>query len=226
MIRTIDDYLNHTTSQHRHKVRFIAAITKVIDPLIQIQAALHGMPEKFDIDAATGVNLDIVGEWIGRTRVLDTPLTGVYFTWSGTAETGWRSGVWRGVHDPVSGMVALPDDAYRTLLRAKIAANNWDGTIPGAYAIWETVFTGSTIFIQDKQDMSVIIGIVGPPLSAVEKALLTGGYIPLKSAGVRIEYYATTSSPTAKMFAWRTQNDVFGGWGEGEWPKKFVPVKN
>jgi len=44
--------------------------------------------------------------------------------------------------------------------------------------------------IQDNQDMSMVIGIAGMPPNAVTTALISGGYIPLKPAGVRVNYWA------------------------------------
>ena len=55
----------------------------------------------------------------------------------------------------------LPDDLYRMLLMAKVAANAWDGTTPHAYKVWGTAFAGTSaiIFIQDHQDMSMTVGV-------------------------------------------------------------------
>ena len=89
-------------------------------------------------------------------------------------------------------MVRLPDETYRLLLKAKIGANRWDGTVPGAYEVWESAFAdmGSLILMQDNQDMSVVIGLAGTPLDAVMRNLLLQGYLPLKPEGVRVAWYA------------------------------------
>jgi hypothetical protein len=220
---TLDDYLGLATSLYRGKPNFVALCTSLTQPLVDQQALLDAIRSGFDLDTAVGAQLDKVGEWVGRSRYLDVPLTGVYFSW-GTAAVGWAQGSWKGVYDPATGMVALPDDAYRKLLRAKIAANAWDGTIPGAYEVWETVFsdTGSTIVIQDKQDMSMIIGVAGSMLDAVMKALLTNGYIPLKPEGVRISGYAVPPGG-GKIFTWGCDSSALGGWGEASWPEMITP---
>ena len=99
---------------------------------------------------------------------------------------GWARGSWKGLYDPETGMVRLPDETYRLLLKAKIGANRWDGTVPGAYEVWESAFadTGSLILMQDNQDMSVVIGLAGTPLDAVMRNLLLQGYLP-KACGWR-----------------------------------------
>ena len=221
---TIETYLNLITSEHRDKPKFEATITAGVSPFAKIQDVLNGLPADFDIDTATGVQLDAVGVWIGRSRRIDTPLVGVYFAWDDLASDGWESGIWKGPFDPDSGLVDLPDDSYRVLLKAKIAANSWDGTIPGAYAIWATVFTNSQLVIQDNQDMSMVVGIAGQPLSIVDQALLTNGYIPLKPEGVRIQYYAIAPAAGA-LFAWDTdESTALAGWDTGQWATELIPA--
>lgn len=177
----------------------------------------------FDLDTGIGLQLDHVGQWVGRSRDLETPLTDVYFSWDMDG-VGWGEGTWKGPYDPDTGLVALPDDAYRTLLRAKVAANAWDGTIPGAYEVWETVFgeAGSIVVIQDNQDMSIVIGLAGAKADSVTMALLTGGYIPLKPGGVRIDAYAVPPGGGA-LFAWGCDSPALGGWGSGSWPNLVNP---
>lgn len=221
---TIETYLNLITSEHRGKEKFEATVTAGVSPFSKLQAVMLGLPADFDIDTATGVQLDAVGVWIGRSRRIDTPLVGVYFAWDDLTSDGWESGIWKGPFDPGSGLVDLPDDSYRVLLKAKIAANSWDGTIPGAYAIWATVFTNSQLVIQDNQDMSMVVGITGQPLSIVDQALLTNGYIPLKPEGVRIQYYAIAPAAGA-LFAWDTdEGTALAGWDAGQWAIELIPA--
>lgn len=221
---TNEDYLNLITSEHRGKEKFEATVVAGVSPFSKLQAVMLGLPADFDIDSAVGVQLDAVGAWIGRSRRIDTPLVGVYFAWDDLASDGWESGIWKGPFDPDSGLVDLPDDSYRVLLKAKIAANSWDGTIPGAYTIWATVFTNSQLVIQDNQDMSMVVGIAGQPLSIVDQALLTNGYIPLKPEGVRIQYYAIAPAAGA-LFAWDTdESTALAGWDTGQWATELIPA--
>lgn len=219
---TPEQYLALITSQHVNKPKFKATLTTVLDGLVGAQATMESFVQAFDIDTAIGVQLDIIGLWVGVGRRIATPLTGVYFEWDGAVSVGWDSGVWRGEFDPVSGLVDLPDGDYRLLLKAKIAANSWDGSIPDAYRVWEEAFgNGSTIIIQDNQDMSMVIGVANTTLSQVSKALLTGGYIPIKPAGVRVNYYAIPSGP-GPLFGWDVDNDALAGWDEASWPTELT----
>lgn len=216
---TLDDYLGLTTSLYRNKPRFTALCSFLVQPLVDLQALLEAIRSGFDLDTAVGAQLNQVGLWVGRSRYLNVPLQGVYFSWN-TEGVGWGEGSWKGPYDPETGLYALPDDAYRTLLKAKIAANTWDGTIPGAYEVWATLFgeTGPIVVIQDLQDMTMVVGVAGQSLDAVTRSLLVHGYLPLKPAGVRIRYFALPPGG-GKLFAWGCDSPALGGWGSGKWPE-------
>lgn len=221
--RTEDDYLSLITSEHRLREKFAATVALSTSLQCSLQALAASLPEKFDVDTAIGVQLDAVGRWVGVSRNIDTPLVGVYFSWDSTVSDGWDAGVWQGEFDPDSGLTILPDDSYRLLIKAKIAANRWDGSIPGAYEVWTTVFENSYIIIQDNQNMSMIVGIAGEQLDTVSKALLTGGYIPLKPEGVRVEYYAV-SPVDGPLFAWDCDSPALAGWDIGSWALELQPT--
>ena len=222
---TKDEYLALITSEHSDKPKFEATVGATVAPLARLQEVLGSLIKEFDIDSAVGVQLDVIGQWVGRSRRIDTPLTGVYFSWDDVTKDGWDSGIWKGPYDPDSGLVDLPDDAYRLLLKAKVAANNWDGTIPQAYEIWTTAFgTDTYLLIQDNQDMSMVVGIAGIPLTAVEQALLTNGYIPLKPEGVRIQYYAVAPAE-GSLFAFDVaEGSALAGWDHSQWATELIPA--
>ena len=120
-------------------------------------------------------------------------------------------------------ITVLPDDAYRTLVKAKIAANHWDGTTDGAYAIWNSLFTQYTILIQDFQDMSYDLIVVGGIVDSLTLALLVGGYIPLKPEGVRVNEYIVPVN-TGPLFAWDVENTLLQGWDQGSWGRELKPT--
>lgn len=191
---------------------------------LEAQALLDAMRAAFDLDTAVGAQLDATGLWIGRTRMLPIPLENVYFQWN-VEGFGFAEAAWRGRYDSASTLHRLPDETYRTLLKAKVAANAWDGTTSGAYAVWKAAFAdkGTAILMQDNRDMSITIGLVGMTPDKLTLSLLTTGYLPLKPEGVRIANFVLV--PDAEpIFALDVDSIYLRGLDEGYWGDVATPV--
>lgn len=143
---TADDYVAKITPWQSTKARFVATVRANVQPYADAQAVISTLPMAFDLDYAEGAQLDAVGAWIGRSRVVPVPLPNTFFTF-GDPNLGFGSGYWKSPLDPAEGMSVLPDDLYRRLLRAKILANAWDGTSEGILAILRAYFTDPSTFI-------------------------------------------------------------------------------
>lgn len=218
MSATIIQYLNLVPSANRTKPNFIAVLSTFLQPFADITETINSIPFKYDVDVAVGDQLDKVGEWVGQSRNVTVPLTGVYFSF-GIAGVGWNQGTWKRPTDPDTGLSSLPDGPYRLLLKAKIGANYWDGTIPDSNRIWNTLFgpQGITVLTFDNQDMTMTIGIVtNNPLDAVTQALFKDGYLMLKPAGVRITGYVIPGG-VGPFFGFNVNNAAIGGWNIGAW---------
>lgn len=158
----IEKYLDNITSQHRDKPKYIGWLSKNLIIIDHIYLLLKAMDDNFDLDNAIGVQLDTLGTIIGRKRTLTfQPLNGF---------------------NPV-----LDDDTYRLVLKAKVAMNNWDGTIPQMYEIWDNIFKDIGLQIQDNQDMSFNAYITGY-VNQIRQDLIQHGYIVPKPEGVRVNY--------------------------------------
>ncbi|WP_176315136.1 DUF2612 domain-containing protein [Burkholderia vietnamiensis] len=215
----LTDYTGLVTSEHRDKPRFAATVAAVAQPIVDQMNVLQSMPGKFDLDNAVGVQLDDVGLWVGVSRKIRTPLTGIYFSFD-IAGLGFDQGTWKGPFDPDTGLTVLDDDTYRLVIRAKIGANHWDGTLASSAAILNSIFGADThVFIEDHQDMSMTIGIAGKVPSAVFIALLAGGYIPLKPEGVRVAYTIVTTVDGTPMFGFDMSGPYVAGFDAGTWGK-------
>ncbi|KVS08136.1 DUF2612 domain-containing protein [Burkholderia multivorans] len=213
----LTEYTALITSEHRDKPRFMAVVGALVQPLVDQMNVLQSMPGKFDLDNAVGVQLDDVGLWVGVSRKIRTPLTGIYFSFD-IDGLGFDQGTWKVPFDPDTGLTVLDDDTYRLVIRAKIGANRWDGTLESSAAILNSIFGADThVFIEDHQDMSMTIGIAGKVPSAVFLALLAGGYIPLKPEGVRVAYTIVTSVDGAPLFGFDMNSDLVAGFDTGVW---------
>ncbi len=213
----LTDYTGLITSEHNQRPKFVAVVAALAQPMVDLQNLLGSMPDKFDLDQAVGAQEDDVGRWVGVSRRVATPLEGVYFSFD-MVGVGFDEGNWKGPFDPDTGLTSLDDDTYRLVLRAKIGANHWDGTLEASAAILNSIFDGDTyVFIQDNQDMSMTIGVAGTPPSATFLALLAGGNIPLKPEGVRVNYSIVTTVDGAPLFGFDVDNRYIGGFDQGAW---------
>jgi hypothetical protein len=182
---TVQKYLDLLTSEHQDLPLFSAFLTIFLQGQVDLQNFLASLPAAFDVDTAIGVQLDAVGVRVGRSRSFPAPITGVYFSWD-IAGVGWDEGVWQGPFDPDTGIQYLPDEFYRTILKAKIAANQWDGTVVGAEAMWTIAFGPDVLVLQDNQNMTETMRWVGAMPDSVTQILLGLGYFTLKPAGVAL----------------------------------------
>jgi len=214
----ITQYTSLITSEHNQRPKFMAMVSLLAQWAVDRQNMLASIPGLYDIDNAVGSQLDAVGLWVGASRNLSVPLTDVYFSFD-EAGLGFDQGTWLGPFDPTTGLVSLPDAQYRILLYANISANNWDGTVPGAYTAWNTIFEplGYSILIQDNQDMTMYIALIGPSPDAVTLALFTGGYLNLVPAGVGIAGYYFPSIPGVPLFGFDAENSAISGFDDGCW---------
>ena len=216
MSRTIADYKSLVTSQYQnspkfllwlqHLLRFLDNVSDCARTFV-IEFALDEMWYFFDFTdevgnvitdeegniiqfaifaGAEGDQLDILGELLGVSRYLDFDLT--------------------------EGGSALDDDNYRVLLKAKVIKNHWDGKIGSLYLSWRTIFPTGKIVVQDNQDMTMTVILVGS-FSQTIVDLITNGLVVPKPEGVGINYiYGTTP------FFGFGQNDAYvAGFGTGHW---------
>jgi hypothetical protein len=218
---TAEEYLKLITSEHADKPRFVSTVSVSADASTLIKNLLDGMRSgTFDLDDAVGVQLDTVGEWVGISRNIDTPITNVYFSFD-IEGLGFDQGAWKGPFDPTDGITRLDDDTYRLLLRARIGANQWDGTMESSKEILDLIFdinaTGTYAFIRDNQDMTMTVGIAGTVPPALNLALLTKGYISIKPSTVGIDYFIVTSENDSPLFGFDSNNEFIGGFDFGSW---------
>ncbi|MCB2297806.1 DUF2612 domain-containing protein [Clostridium tagluense] len=158
----IDSYIDTITSEHRDKPNFIAWLSSSLNIVDGVYNLLSDMDSNFDIDNAIGVQLDMLGTVIGRNRTLN--------------------------FQPLNGFNPMLNDAdYKLVIRAKIAMNNWQGTVPEMYEIWDNIFYDIQLQIADNQDMSLTAYVTGY-VNQARQSLIQSGYIVPKPEGVLINY--------------------------------------
>lgn len=151
-------YTDLITNYHRGKPLFTQHVDLSTRPLTDVSTSLSTLIAAFDIDTATGNQLDILGEWIGRSRTVSEPISGIYFSFDEDG-IGFDQGVWQGPYDPDEGFTQLSDDVYRFVLKVKIAINQWDGKNDTVTTILDNALAGSglRLVVVDNQDMTISI---------------------------------------------------------------------
>lgn len=239
-MKTTDDYINRLTRFHRRRPKFRSTVTQSLQPLVDEQNFLEDYSAYFDLDpnigvsgftpafdasfgptrimgGAVGAQLDILGQHINLSRFIPVPIPDPWFRW-GDPVRGWGAGLWKQPFDPGTTLARLDDETYRRILKARIAANHWDGTIAQAREILRAYFFDATfnLIVEDRQTMAVIFAISGHIPSALDLEIFDGEYLPLRAAGVTT-YHLVTTVDEAPIFGWGINNSAIGGWGSGAW---------
>jgi hypothetical protein len=197
---TTNDYRARITSEHADKPKYGAMIEAAVSGFVGLQNFLGSLATEFDLDSARWQQLDAIGARVGLDRSLRATAPGVF------------------VQAPPAGVVPLVDSDYQILIRGKIGANQWDGTIAGAYAKLRGMFgnSGSRLFMVDNQDMSITVAVAGAVPSAAFKAALSGGYMQVRPCGVLANYVFPTA-PGGPLFGFGVNNEFIAGIGSGVW---------
>ena len=128
-------YLDLIVPEHR-KPKLLQWLNCLLEKISEIEDCAEKITDSFDLDSAKGKQLDILGELTGRQREL---------TFQPSKN---KSSV-------------LEDEIYRTVIRAKIGINHWNGTIPSIYELWKNLFPDYKLYVKDNQDMSMDTVVVG-----------------------------------------------------------------
>ncbi len=217
----INQYLGLIIAQYCDQPKFVATVTELAQWSVDLQNIMATMPARYDVDVAVGVQLDAVGLWVGASRNVLVPIEGAYFELD-SATLGLDQGSMAPDEVP-QGIVSLPDEQYRTLIRARIAANNWDGSIPDAYQVWDAAFagTGFGILIQDLENMHMIYALTGPVPDPVTLALFNTGALALRPAGVKIDMFITPVEPDVPLFGLDVDSEFLAGLDEGYFGNEY-----
>jgi len=200
------------TSQHRTAPKFMALVRQTTAPFADLQEVLLG-PQALDLDTAVGVQLDVIGQWLGVGRELAEPVAGVYFSFD-TEGLGYDEGSWEGVFLGAGGITVLDDDTYRLLLRVKALNNRWDGTAEQAYTLSDALFpdAGIIMYIQSHGDMTMTIALREDTVrSALARAMVTSGALNFKPSGVGVREIIYTSP----QFGFGPTTTILAGFGSG-----------
>lgn len=180
-------YLKLITSEYVQSEKFnsyVESFLKMISPNVDNYNSYNVL---FNLETASGDQLDKIGELVGIGRELPT--------------------------DNVNIPSKLSDNSYRLVIKAKIYKNHWDGTREGMEKIFKQFFPNLPYDIVDNQDMSYTVTIINPEITDEFLALITEGFILPKPAGVRVNYVILDTT----LFGWDSETQFIDGWDKGKW---------
>lgn len=211
-------FTNLITSEHADKLKFVEMVGLTCQPAADLTAIYALLSALYDVDSAVGQQLDVCGQWVGVSRNLAVAIEGVYFSFD-AATIGFDQGVWKGPYDLDTGLVSLPDDHYRALIKVRILNNHWDGSLASAYALTAAIFgpLGFTLYIEDPSDLTMRMGLFGSgPPPALVQALLGSGKFNVKPAGIHISTYFSQSA-AGPMFGFDLTTLSIAGFDSSTW---------
>ena len=180
-------YLKLITSEYAQSKKFTYYVESFLEMISPNVDNYNDYNVLFDLETASGDQLDKIGELIGIGRELPT--------------------------DNVNIPSKLSDDSYRLVIKAKIYKNHWDGTREGMEKIFKQFFPNLPYDIVDNQDMSYEVTIINPEITDELLALITEGFILPKPSGVRVNYTILDST----LFGWDSETQFIDGWDKGKW---------
>ncbi len=202
-------------TQYTASIKFLATIAAVMARVQDLEDALMSMLDITDIDLATGVNLDVLGDIVGTGREIedsiaipffgfeDTP-AGQVFGEEGSIAVGGR---FRDEDEPYTATTVLGDPEFRLLIRAKIIKNHAIGTNEDIIRGLNYIFNGSLNIISDTGGMRISIGI-GRIITPVEEILIRRLDLLPRPNGVKIG--AVVSFESENFFGFEDQPNAKG----------------
>ena len=185
MGRPLSYYLGLVTSQHQNKPKFTAVLAGLLQMVLDAQSCIESIGPAFDLDTAVGVQLDTLGVIVGVSRNLP--------------------------FNPTGGPPMLIDSDYRTIIKAKIAKNRWDGRIGSLQGVWSSLFPGGSIAITDGFYMTMAVTLNGA-FSLPVRDCITHDMVVPRPQGVQL-----TAASSLPVFGWDYETSAVSGWDVGKW---------
>lgn len=180
-------YQSLLISQYVNSPKLNALLYVLLKKFDDVSECLVKFDTAFDLDSAVGPQLDALGAIAGASRTVNfQPMGGV---------------------SPV-----LDDNTYRIYIKAKIAQNQWDGTITSLFTIWKYLFPSGSIIIADNQNMTATIFLSGSFTSIIQD-LITNGFIVPRPEGVEYTY----DFAELPAFGFDLDNSYVAGFDVGKW---------
>jgi len=173
---------NRSYAQYADKPKITQWLDIVPTMSLQLVDTVQLVRTSYDIDTATTHELDIIGRIVAQSRDFESYISAdSLYLGSSNANLGGMNAQLKPATSRISQSVS--NDIYRTLIKAKIAKNNSDGTIESVLASINFI-TGVEILSVTEGDMSFGINFADG-IGELARFLLTTFDVIPKNQGVR-----------------------------------------
>lgn len=220
--------LSRIALQYYESANFRAYITALLQHSIEIEALFQKMALQVDIDIAEGVNLDVIGIIVGRSRIIPLAIPVGFFGFTdqpGVLSYGEEGvlgigGRFRDESEPAFASSVLADPEYRLLLKAKIIKNHSKGYFEDALAGLSILF-GAPAVVSSLGVMTMQIA-VGRDLRYWEQVVLTDLDLISRPMGVLIDQRVSYDATNYFGFDGQLNAKTFGDEGSATYGGKFA----
>lgn len=213
--------LSRIATQYLDSQKFRAYIEALLEPLQELEDVLQLIALQSGIDEAEGVNLDVIGDIVGVSRIIPDSIAVQFFGFQGQpgANVFGEEGVlgigsrFRDELEPDTATSVLLDPEYRLLIRARIVKNHARGYNEDILQGLSYLFNAPMTVVEDLGGMAIGVAI-GRQLTFQEKAMVEVLDILPRPQGVRIKWRSTFES--SKYFGFDGQTGALSFGEEGQ----------
>lgn len=206
------EYQDLLIIQYANKPKASATVALFVSQYKKVFDLLESFEGAFDLDTATGKQLDIIGKIVGISRNINGVIPKIFFGFSNNPNAmGFGGAPFYTLDQEKYSSTQLSDSDYRFFIKMKIAKNNVKATMTddnnsNLNAVVMAMFEGYA-YIVDNKDMTLTIYIENSPKSYLLPYLKALDLLPTPQ-GVGIKYIALinrasfgfSNNPNAKGF--------------------------
>lgn len=187
-----NEYTELIAGYHSNREKFTQWIYELTEPVKQAREKISGFVFDYDIDQAIGEQLNGVGVRVGASRKLKTRITNVFFAFDDVDGKGFDFGIWKTPRDSATAITELSDEIFRTLVKAKVALNQYSGDNESIRDLIVRVMMAfgvdsSQFGYVDNQNMSISVFIDRPFVPPIVWELFYNNIFALNHAGVELK---------------------------------------
>lgn len=204
-----DSMKGHLIAQFYDKPIFAAVIEALGEELDEIITAFSDLKNKRWIDTGDGVQLDGIGDIIGRPRQISDAVQIPFFGFVDQENAlTFGDGRFRDASETWLQTVNLADAEYRMVLWQKVFKNNASGTLEDTIKSLLFIFSAPKAFVEDAGNAKIMIAI-GRKLTKSEISLANAIDLMIRGGGVGVKqqeyfnydnYFGFLGQPNSKGF--------------------------